>query len=243
MITTGTPLSIATRKTEIVDVANGLSCSDLARFPVEITVAVGANLGGIPVVCGGWGSSIEYSAKCFRLTNSVWENFASMKEKRGYAAGVMHNDKLHVFGGYSGSTVQFGLQTSETINVDGKVSNGPDLPTGVWRHAMIKINDTVSLLSGGETNVEYYSAQTWYYNHDTEAFTSGPDLLKGRWDHGSAINVDKVTKAKIAVITGGYNNGILDSTEMLINGKWQTGTILVLYLSKGPSINNVSSKG
>ena len=68
-----------------------------------------------------------------------------MKEKRGCAAAVMHNDKLHVFGGYSGSI----LQTTETINVDGEVSYGPDLPTGVSSHAMTKINDTVSLLSGG----------------------------------------------------------------------------------------------
>ena len=91
---------------------------------------------------------------------------------------------------------------------------------------MTKINDTFSLLSGGETNTDYYSAKTWYYNHDTEAFTSGPDLLEGRYAHGSALNVDKVTKAKIVVVTGGIGgNGYLDSTEMLINGQWQTGTI------------------
>ena len=62
---------------------------------------------------------------------------------------------------------------------------------------MTKINDTVSLLSAGWTNANAYSAQTWYYNHDTEAFTSGPDLLEGRRFHSSAMNVDKVTKAKI----------------------------------------------
>ena len=66
--------------------------------------------------------------------------------------------------------------------------------------------------------------------------------MEGRRNHGSAINVDKVTKAKIVVITGG-RNPYLDSTEMLINGQWQTGTIqcrkqkyfdllyIVLYLS------------
>ena len=99
----------------------------------------------------------------------------------------MHNDRLHVFGGYSGSS---SLQTTETINVDGEVSYGPDLPTGVWRHAMTKINGTVSLLSGGSTDTDSYSAKTWYYNHDTETFTSGPDLMEGRMYHGSALNVD-----------------------------------------------------
>ena len=147
-----------------------------------------------------------------------------MKEKRGGAAAVMHNDRLHVFGGYSGSS---SLQTTETINVEGEVSYGPDLPTAVRVHAMTKINGTVSLLSGGSTDTDSYSAKTWYYNHDTETFTSGPDLMEGRRTHGSALNVDKVTKSKIVVVTGGLKSGSvrLDSTEMLINGQWQTGTI------------------
>ena len=216
MVTSGYPSSSA-RKTEIVDVANGLTCSDMADFPVQLIGAVGANLGGTPVVCGG-----SSSEKCFRFKNSVWQEFASMKEKRGFAAAVMHNDRLHVFGGYSGSS---SLQTTETINVDGEVSYGPDLPTGVRVHAMTKINGTVSLLSGGSTDTDSYSAKTWYYNHDTEAFTSGPDLLEGRRFHGSATNVDKVTKAKNVVIAGGWNGNYMNSTEMLINGQWQTGTI------------------
>ena len=200
--------------------ANGVSCSDMADFPFALFGAVGANLDGTPVVCGG-----SITEKCFRLTNSVWEEFANMKEKRYHATGVLHNNKLHVFGG---SSYNSHLQTSETINVDGEVSDGPDLPTTVYDHAMTKINDTVSLLSGGSTNANDFSAKTWYYNHDTEAFTSGPDLLEGRSYHGSATNVDKVTKAKIVVVTGGYGSGdvlVLDSTELLINGQWQTGTI------------------
>ena len=223
MITSGAPYSSATRKTEIVDVKNGLTCSDMADFPVEISGAVGANLDGTPVVCDGRTGPYTCSEKCYKFTNGVWGEFASMKEKRGYAAGVVYNKKLHVFGGWNGSSK---TQTSETINVDGMVSNGPDLPTAVGWHAMTTINDSVSILSGGSTNADQYSAQTWYYNHDTKAFTSGPDLLEGRAFHGSATNIDKVTKAKIAVVTGGYgHDGILDSTEMLINGQWQTGTI------------------
>merc|ERR1739848_149999 len=98
----------------------------------------------------------------FRFKNSVWEEYASMNEKRYLAAAVIHNDRLHVFGGYSGS----GLQTTETINVDGEVSYGPDLPTAVSQNAMTKINGSVSLLSGGCTNTNCPSAKTWYYNHD-----------------------------------------------------------------------------
>ena len=56
MITTGRPDSSAT-KTEVVDVVNGESCADLADFPLENHgEAVGANLHGTPVVCGGYSS-------------------------------------------------------------------------------------------------------------------------------------------------------------------------------------------
>ena len=146
----------------------------------------------------------------------------------------MYNKKLHVFGGSGDSGAQTS-RTTETINVDGEVSDGPDLPTAVYGHAMTKINDTFSLLSGGITNANSASAQTWYYNHDTEAFKSGPYLLEGRRTHGLAMNVDRVTKAKIAVITGGYSGTVYfpkDSTEMLINGQWQTGTIQCIKQKK-----------
>ena len=65
------------RKTEILDVANGVSCSDMANFPVGLSSAVGANLDGAPVVCGGFGDgSSNWSTfdKCYRFANGVWQN-------------------------------------------------------------------------------------------------------------------------------------------------------------------------
>ena len=80
-----------------------------------------------------------------------------------------------------------------------------------------------SCLEDGQ-DANSYSPLTWYFNHETNVFSSGPSLLQGRYDHGSATIVDKVTKAKIPMVTGGYNGGTLDSTELLINGQWQSGT-------------------
>ena len=34
------------------------------------------------------------------------KQFASMKEKRGYAAGITYKNKFHVFGGYGGSSIK-----------------------------------------------------------------------------------------------------------------------------------------
>ena len=149
MITTGwsTP---STTKTEVVDVLSGESCADLANFPFTIMGAVGANLHGTPAVCGGiYYSTGTYFQTCYKFTNAGWQEFAEMKEKRGFAVGVVSNNKFHVFGGHDGSS---DLQTSEIISIDGSVEYGPELPEGVWQYAITSINSTVSLLSGGRTS-------------------------------------------------------------------------------------------
>ena len=204
-----------------MDVESGETCADLADFPVTNWDAVGANLDGTPIVCGGLYFGTIYQA-CYKLTNGGWQEFASMNEKRQYAAGIMFKNKFHVFGGSDGSSR---LQTSEIIGIDGGVEDGPELPEAISNHAITSVNSTVSVLSGGSTSSTKYSPLTWFFNHETQAFSSGPSLLTGREGHGSATIVDKLTKAKIPMVTGGWNNGELDSTELLINGMWQSGTI------------------
>ena len=145
-----------------------------------------------------------------------------MNDRIYSAAGIVHQKKMHVFGGYDGSLI---LQSNEILSEDGGVIDGPDLPTAFWRHSITAVNLTVSILSGGYTNANSYSSQTWFYNHETGAFSSGPFLLEGRYGHASATIVDKVAKARIPVVTGGWGGNWMDSTELLIDGQWQTGKI------------------
>ena len=97
----------------------------------------------------------------------------------------MHKNKFHVFGGYGGSSSS---KTTELISIDGGVEYGPELPEAVAWHAITSINSTVSLLSGDDgQDATTYSPLTWYFNHETNVFSSGPSLLQGRNRHGSAI--------------------------------------------------------
>ena len=226
------------KETEVVDVVSGENCADLADFPLAISAAVGANLYGTPVVCGGQsldGSTYMYTyhQTCYRyIMDAGWQQFASMKDKRRYAAGVMHKNKLHVFGGSYSNSYKGKLKTTEIISVDGGVEDGPELPEALAYHAITSINSTVSLLSGGWTTISGgspigYSPLTWFFNHETNVFSAGPSMPEGRQFHGSATCVDKVTKAEIPMVTGGKRNGFvtLDSTILLINGEWQSGTV------------------
>lgn len=130
-------------------------------------------------------------------------------------------NKFHVFGGTDGST----SQTTELISIDGGVEYGPDLPEAVHYHAITSFNSTMSILSGGQTSLSPNSPLTWFFNHETQIFTSGPSLLEGRRALASATVVDKVTQEKIPIVTGGIGNGYvkLDLTELLIEGQWQSG--------------------
>ena len=114
-----------------MDVESGETCADLADFPVSNYGAVGANLNGTPIVCGGYSSGTYYQA-CYKLTNAGWQEFASMNEKRAFAAGIVFKNKFNVFGGSDG----FGsrLQTSEIISIDGAVEYGPELPRSSCCH-------------------------------------------------------------------------------------------------------------
>ena len=220
MIATG-HLTVGT--TEVVDVVSGKTCDDLPDFPLNVGGAVGANLDGTPVVCGGGGVGI--SKACFKFTNSEWTEFATLNEARYWAAGIVYKKKFHIFGGYSGGVGN----TSEIISLNGVVERGPDLPVNIEFHAITAINATTSILSGGKKKDENIFPITWYYNHETQIFTNGPILQEEKQQHGSATGVDKVTQAKIPIVTGGrQGNGFVaaTSTELLINGKWQSqGTI------------------
>ena len=105
MVTTGSPSSSpASWTTEVVDVVNGETCADVADFPLPNTGAVGANLDGTPVLCGGYDYPTYYQT-CYKFTDGGWQEFASMNKKRSQAAGVIFQNKFHVFGGFGGSVI------------------------------------------------------------------------------------------------------------------------------------------
>ena len=223
LVSTGRPRSSAT-KTEIINLDNeSLTCQDLEDFPLAIQGAVGSNTGSFPVICGGWDGS-ESVKQCHRLESGRWQHFATMNSSRYGAAGIVLGNSLMVFGGYEDPGSDR-LQSTEIINEDGQVSQGPVMPMSVYYHTNAAVNATTFIISGGSTNTNDQSPLTWYYNHVTQKFQPGPSLMEGREEHTSGAVVDQETNENIVVVAGGYNNGnVLDSTELLIDGEWQQGT-------------------
>ena len=215
-------------KTEVIDlVDSNVVCKDLDNFPIEgLYGSAGANLVSMPIICGGRfykNGSDHTSDKCFMYKEGGWEHFATMIDRRAGAAGIVYDNTFHIFGGSDENTR---LQSSEIVKEDGSSVEGPQLPKPIHSHAVASINATVSIITGGYTGT--YSEQTWYFNHASQEFQAGPNLLKGRNYLSSGTITDQKTKEKTVIVVGGYHgspsNGIyMDSTEILLNEQWVTG--------------------
>ena len=70
---------------------------------------------------------------------------------------------------------------------------------------------------------------TYYFDHYNQVWVDGPRLHHARYFHGSGIVTDLITREKLVVVTGGVYfddevfTQVLDSTEILIDGKWVLG--------------------
>ena len=99
-------------KTEIIDVINGETCSNLPDFKaIHGPVYQGTHFQDTPVFCGNEQlpipiNSFSYAFKCYKFKhNGGWQEFASLNGKRDMAAGIVYKNKFHVFGG-SGTQIR-----------------------------------------------------------------------------------------------------------------------------------------
>ena len=93
---------------------------------------------------------------------------------------------------------------------------------------MVKINETASLLIGGQSGSDgIVSDKTWFFNHISKEFTVGPSLNIARYGHATSVIIDSVSREQIIVVTGGHDSEdeIIDSTEILQQENWKQGDL------------------
>ena len=206
-------------------------CKNWPDFPIGVRGATGGLIGHTVIICGGSdGSSVD---ECYSLTSEKATFVAHMSVRRWWAASVVVNgNTLWVTGGltpggYNGNT----LSSTEYVEMTG-TKLGPDLPLALFRHAMVAINSTCSMVIGSFYENYEVSAVTFYYDHDAGDWINGPSLMQARYSHAAGIVTDEVTFEQFVVVTGGYDIMIadyLDSTEILQDGEWVHGKKIYLY--------------
>ena len=82
------------------------------------------------------------------------------------------------------------------------------------------------MLIGGRTTGPVTLPTVYYYEHEVNNWSQGPDLIQARDSHAAGIVTDETTDDEFIIVTGGQYNGIfLDSTEILIDNQWHLGKI------------------
>ena len=61
------------------------------------------------------------------------------------------------------------------------------MPIPLHFHAMASFNESISMLIGGESNQDSYLSLTWYFDHATQEFIPGPNLIEGKVIYKAAV--------------------------------------------------------
>jgi hypothetical protein len=220
LVTTGQNTDGKQTTSEIVDltVKGGNMCKNWPDFPTDVYGATSGLIGDTVIICGGVYSNWDVD-KCYSLTSEKATLVTHMSVGRWDAASIVINDNiLWVTGGYNGGR----LASTEYVTVTGTMP-GPDLPMALDSHAMVAINSTCSMVIGGMYSSGYYSASTFFFDHNEDEWINGPSLMQARIYHATGIVTDEVTDESFVAVTGGHDD--LDSSEILQDGEWVQGKI------------------
>ena len=180
--------------------------------------------------------------KCYQLESGdeAFKLVFSMEEKRSFSQSIVDRGNMLVTGGTNGGYIGTNSETGEFIN--NKVGNNTaprysiQLPDTISYHAFVKVNQTTSLLIGGNHGLfilpwlSNRSRKTYYFNSYTNKWASGPMLKYGRSIHAAGILVDHATNKQHIAAVGGWKYswehfGMTNSVELLLHGDngWSEG--------------------
>ena len=157
---------------------------------------------GTIFLCGGWGNL----KKCLQLDYGTWKEHTTLNVERVYHSAVTTQTATFIFGGRNSRTTYEYLPKDSTEWLMGKTEiPGRGFSSGCA--IAVKSGQEIWLIGGLGTEKRILS-----FNVNDHKFKVMPFQLNvGRSGHRCAFipNTNKI------MITGGYNDGFLDSTEVL----------------------------
>ena len=233
-----------TKTSEVLNLETGEQCNDWIDFPVNpgLEGATGSFFGNVAVICGGLSIVENFEVekivkdKCIYMNATSTNLLLKMTTKRYQAANVMvMKNKLWITGGmdsYSEGTLN-STEFIEYSNYTFSSIPGPYLPVALCKHQIVSFNSNfgyVSMVIGGQTSEsESASELTYFFLHSNQTWMEGPNLEPGRMYHAASVVTDPVTKEDLVIVTGGSTTSntdeYLDTTKILIDGKWAKGKL------------------
>ena len=85
---------------------------------------------------------------------------------------------------------------------------GPELPIPLSSHKMVNLQDDITLVIGGYTNVNHLNfneccKKVFIFYHKRNEWLEGPNLILGRFNHAVGVVTDEATWETFIIVTGG----------------------------------------
>ena len=164
--------------------------------------------------------------------------FPMMIPRCSMSSVVLNKSKIWVTGGMSHIINRNVEKSTEIISLDQPPVPGHDLPFTVMNHSMVLVNLTTIYLIGGFQNGQT-SNKTWIIDPTNDfQIKVGPSMNIARIMH--SCSKMRIEGKDFLVVAGGYNNGRLDSIELLDttcpDQGWKMGKyeIVCIVFSKYP---------
>lgn len=191
----------STSSIEIINL-NGCLCQDFA-FDQDLMGHVGQVLDCNKVVlCGGLNHGHDISYRCFQVNRSGTFDFATMIDRRYYAASVLLDSKeMWILGGTDRWRE---INSTEIVLSNQSVFMGPDMPIPLKKHSITQITNDMFLLAGGYNEYSIsHSRETFIFHTKNSSWTQAPPLTRNRIEHSTSVIKDKFTKEMFVVVSGG----------------------------------------
>ena len=211
---TGVPYSTSVL-TEVIDLADeSTTCAIRPDFPIQAAEASGGLVNdAVPLVCGGFNRP-NLISDCYDPISASPDPVATLSTPRAGSASVAIGRHLWVTGGFDGSS---NVNSTEFVDIDGSVVEGPDLPIPTGVHCILKVNaNTVFFMSG---------YKTFFFDYDSQVWTDGPVMNYDREFFGCGIM--KMENGSVTIVAAGgaksKNNTEFLSLDDLNRLNWTPG--------------------
>ena len=225
------------RSSLALDFTTNGGCSILPKFwPVDSFRGVGGMLDNVPIFCdsANWKFQDDQKYKdlwdgCMLWKSGKWRRGPNMLTNRFQPAGIIMGNKLWITGGSTCNGYEYRdlaptgkheyesrrrkncdilLKSTELISLE---STEPfvDLPKPLIRHCIIKINDDLVMVTGGQTVLDedpteskrLFEKNTHFFSFSHQRWIPGPDMSLARREHacGTFLMGDET----IMVVAGG----------------------------------------
>ena len=127
-----------------------------------------------------------------------------MQQIRFDAASTAHEGKMWITGGNDDNNIC--LASTEIIdpNEPNMVSSSIELPDKLCSFSIVQLNNITSFLIAGAPQHYVASDKTYYFHHNTNNWTNGPNLILGRSSHTAGFIKDRITHTEHLVVVGGH---------------------------------------